>query len=132
MKPLKSLVFGKGLMISTLRGFKLITIRKYRADAHVFKKGELVIGIFMEGLSFILEITADTQCMPFGKLTDEASREDGFRNSNHAFQGLSSFYPGLKKTDTAGIIRFRVASIAGTQAVATNDYDFEPQVPIEL
>ena len=75
----KRLLFGEGLMSPTLTGNKQITIRKYRAGSHDFVKGEVIRGEFKDGLSILLEITADTEKKPLSELTDKKHRKTALR-----------------------------------------------------
>ena len=69
LPPIGELIFGDDLMSPTLTGEKLITIRRYRKGAHDFIKGEMVEGIFKDGLTILLEITEDTKIKTFAKLS---------------------------------------------------------------
>ncbi len=122
MAELKKLVFGEGLMGPTIAGDKKITLRKYRAGAHDFTKGLLILGIFKDGLNIVLCITKDTEKKPFSKMTYEEARLDGFADVEDAFNNLRDYYPDLKKTDILATIRYEVAEIASSPAVSFNEY----------
>lgn len=125
MNKLDRIVFGRGLLIPTLSGKKQITLRNYRPEAHDFLKGEILRGEFMEGITVLLEITADTEVTTFAELSDEAAREDGFESAEDAFQGLKEYYPDLKKTDLCAIIRYRVYVLPNGHKVADiNEFTF--------
>ena len=95
-------------MEPTLRGEKLVTLRRYREGAHDFEAGELVRGVFAEGFDVPLIITRNTQKKPFGALTLEEVAEDGFGDLKKALEGMRGYYPGLTEEDVMAIIRFRV------------------------
>jgi len=122
MTTLKELLFGEGLMSPTISGDKLITLRRYRKDAHDFLKGEIVRGIFKDGLTILLRITADTEVKPFDELTDGEARQDGFADAAAAFEGLKTYYPDLKRSDLAATIRYEVFSVDGARAVEYNEH----------
>jgi hypothetical protein len=115
------LKFGEGLLIPTLKEEKQITLRKYRPEAHQFKKDELFTGIFEEGINVWLHATADTEVKTFGELTDEEAREDGFLDAADAFEKMKKYYPDLTSETKLGIIRFdTVAIIKGMPAITIN------------
>ena len=122
---MKELIFGRGLLDPTTEGRKRITIRKYRAESHDFQAGEIVKGIFMEGLTILLRITADTLTKPFRELADQEAQDDGFDNAEHAFEGLQGYYPDLTKEDLAGIIRFEVLCVDQEPVVQFNQYIYD-------
>lgn len=124
VQPVKSIVFGKGLLVPTLTGNKQITIRKYRPEAHNFKKGEVAQGVFMEGLTIPLEITQDTETGRFKNLPDSVAQEDGFRDAKEAFMVLQNeYYQGnLKKSDPYGAIRYRVLRHQDEPVVSINEH----------
>jgi hypothetical protein len=126
MSTLKKLVFGKGLMLPSFLGEKKITIRRYRKDAHDFKKGDHVQAEFMDGLNAIIEITADTVVKPFSKLTREEAMEDGFRGVKEAFLGVAKHYPDLKRRDLMAVIRYRMPELEKVPYVSTNAYTVFP------
>ena len=104
----KTLIFAGGHLEPSLSGKKRITIRKYRPEAHDFKKGELVIGEFLNGYDMLLQILADTEMVLFRNLPDQPAQEDGYINSKEAFLGPKEYYPDLTEDDKAAIIRYRV------------------------
>ncbi len=122
LPPIPELIFGDDLMEPTLTGEKLITIRRYRKGAHDFIKGEMVEGIFKDGLTILLEITEDTKIKAFAELTDEEVQEDGFKHVNNAMYSLAKYYPDLQWSDKAAIIRFKIFEMADMPVVARNEY----------
>lgn len=120
MTEMNELLFGEGLLEPTLRGDKLITIRKYRAGAHDFKRDEIVKGVFKEGMTVLLRIRDDTEKKPFKQLKDSEAREDGYKDAKDAFNGLKVYYQDLKKSDTAAIIRFEVLRVNDIPVVSLN------------
>ncbi|MFH0892141.1 MAG: ASCH domain-containing protein [Candidatus Falkowbacteria bacterium] len=103
----KVLVFAGEHFEPTLWGIKQITIRKYRPEAHDFKKDELVIGEFLNGYDMLLQILADTETVPFHDLPDQTAREDGYKNREETFLDLKKYYPDLTKNEKIAIIRYR-------------------------
>jgi len=104
----KVLVFAGEHLEPSLSGIKQITIRKYRPEAHDFKKDELVIGEFLNGYDMLLQIIADTETVPFRDLPDQTAREDGYINREEAFLDLKKYYPNLTKNEKIAIIRYRM------------------------
>ncbi|MCK9352516.1 MAG: hypothetical protein M0P76_07100 [Candidatus Pacebacteria bacterium] len=86
-------------------GKKKITIRKYREGVHDFNKDEVFVGIFKDGLNILLVATTD-----------------GFTDADDAFLGLKRYYPELKRTDNAAVIRYRVYSVDDVPSVSANLY----------
>ncbi len=125
LPPMKQLLFGKGLMKPTLVGEKLITIRKYRKDAHDFINREAFLGVFKDGLNIILQATADTEVKLFREITDSEAREDGYRDAKDAFESLKIYYPDLLPIDKVAIIRFKILQIDNLSVVSTNEYGRE-------
>ena len=74
MNELPQLVFAEGLLAPTIAGDKLFTVRKYRADAHDFKKGDTVLGVFKDGMNVWLVITKDTKVCTFKSLKNTAKQ----------------------------------------------------------
>lgn len=122
MDKIKELVFGEGLMTPSLEGEKRLTLRRYRPESHDFKKGEIVVGIFKDGLDVLLKITADTLTKPFGKVTDREAKDWGRGDAASLFEGLLDYYPDLKKTDTLAVIEFEVLKVSGVPVVRFNQY----------
>lgn len=116
IKDIDTLIFGEGLLLPTLTGEKKITIRKYREGAHDFKEDQVILGVFREkNVEYaLLQITADTENKPFNRLTDKEARADGYEDAEDAFNRLkNSYYPDLKKSDTAAIIRYELLRFEG-------------------
>lgn len=123
LPPMKKLIFGRGLLLPTLRQNKKITIRKFRKEAHDFIEGETFIGVFQDGLNIILVATKDTVVKTFNKLTDKEAQEDGYKNAKDAFKKLKKgFYPDLKQEDTAAVIRYEILQIDKTLVVSANEF----------
>jgi hypothetical protein len=108
---LRVVKFGEGLLMPTLREEKQMTLRKYRPEAHQFKKGDLFIGSFEEGLDVVLHATADTEVKTFRELTDEEAQEDGFLDTADALEKMKKYYPDLTGDTKLGIIRFEIVEI---------------------
>ncbi|MBI3308564.1 MAG: ASCH domain-containing protein [Candidatus Melainabacteria bacterium] len=128
MPIVKRLVFGEGLMSPTLEGRKTITLRKYRPEAHDFKKGEVVVGEFKDGLDILLKITRDTEVKPISELTDEEAVLDGFDDAQAAFDALKGYYPDIAVSDELATIRFRALRYQGTPSVQFNQHATETQL----
>lgn len=123
LPPMKKIIFGKGLLMPTLKGEKKITIRKFRKEAQDFIADEPFIGSFQDGLDIILMATADTKIKPFSDLTDKEAREDGYKNARNLFSRFrKDFYPDLKEENTAAIIRYEILQIDKTPIVSTNEF----------
>lgn len=122
MAEMQRLIFAEGLMAPTLTGDKQITLRKYRAGAHDFVKGEVIRGEFKDGLNILLQITADTERKLFSELTDQEAQADGFDSAEDAFNGLKDYYPDLQKTDLLATIRYEVVKVNEVPAVSINEY----------
>lgn len=119
-KEMKKLFFGEGLMDASLDGSKTFTIRKYRAEAHDLKKGELVIGTFKDGLDIILQITTKVIKDKFKNLKrskDEADKEGGHWFDEKYFEGLKSYYPDLTWESDGAVIFFEVMKVNGIPVV---------------
>lgn len=126
---MKRLVFSNGLMSPSLDGSKSFTVRKYRAEAHNFKKGEIAIGEFMDGLDILIKITADTFKRSFRGLKHTAEVQKlglvtnlGFEFDENYFNDLKSYYPDLTWNDTGAVISFEVLKINGVPAVQHNKH----------
>jgi len=123
---MRRLVFGEGLMTPSLDGEKRFTVRKYREGSHDFKKGEIVIGEFKDGLDILIQITADTKKNSFEHL--KRSKRDldknGYWFDDEYFEDLKQF-PGYQNLtwDTMGaVIFFEVLKINGVPAVRINQH----------
>jgi len=121
---MKELIFAEGLLAPVLNGGKLITIRKFRKEAHTLSKGEAFLGVFRDGLNIVLVATAETEIMTFAELSDGQAREDGFKSARSAFFEMKKYYPDLKKTDTIGLIRFEIPKIEERPSVEYNQHAF--------
>ncbi|MEK7628196.1 MAG: ASCH domain-containing protein [Patescibacteria group bacterium] len=117
-RVVKQLPFDGGYLYDVLTGAKRITIRRYRQGKHDFNAGEVIYGDFKGELKILIRITAKVDLKPFGSLTKAEAREDGFNDANDAFNDLRKYYPQLKKTEMAAVIRFEVAKIDGVPAVS--------------
>lgn len=123
MSEMKKLVFAEGLLEPTIAGEKKITLRKYRAGTHDFTAGEIVRGVFKDGIDIPLLMSTDTLKKPFSELTDREAVEDGFQGTEDAFDGLLEYYPDLTRDTVIAVIRFEVATVAGIPAIAYNEHD---------
>lgn len=122
----KSLVFGKGLLWATLTGEKTFTVRKYREGAHDFKMGDVITGIFMDGLSVALEVRRDTIKKPFRELLSPKRdwEKRGYYFDKAYFESNKRF-PGYEDTtwDTMGaVILIKVFEISHCTAVRFNEH----------
>lgn len=112
-------------MTPSLSGEKTLTLRKYRPEAHDFKKGDVVVGVFKDGLNVLLQVTEDTLTKPFNEVTDEEARDWGRDDAVSLFQGLQDYYPDLKGSDTLAVIEFEVLKVDGVPVVQFNEYSSE-------
>lgn len=122
-KEMKKLVFGEGLMSPSLDGSKRYTVRKYRLEAHDFKKGEVVIGNFKDGLDILLRITDDVIKAPFKDLKrskGEAERKGGYYFDQKYFDDLKKYYPDLTWETTGAVVYFEVLKVNGVPVVQHN------------
>ncbi len=120
----RSLVFAEGLLRPVFFGKKEITLRHYRPEAHDFKKGELFVGKFKDGLDIALKAKQATKVKPFSALTDREAQEDGFRDVRDAFEGMGRYYSDLTPNSELAIVRFKMATKRGL-IVARPNYDTE-------
>ena len=125
MSAIKKIVFGEGLMWSTVREQKTATIRRYRPEAHDLKKGEVFVGEFKDGLDILMQATADTETKPFKELGDKESKESGFKDAKDAKSGLKHWYQDLKMTEMAAILRHEVYKVNGIPVVSFNEHASE-------
>ena len=112
MKEERKVYFGSGLLLGSLLGWMPGTIRRYRPEAHAFREGETVTGVFKEEYGTVLVpmvITRDTETKPFRALTDAEVGEAGFTSRADAYIGLQRFYPDLGLDDVMAILRPRPA-----------------------
>lgn len=121
---MKELVFGEGLMAPSLDGSKRFTVRKYRAGAHDFVKGDIVKGIFKDGLTILIQITESTLKDEFRSLSrpQEDAEKNGYYFDEDYFLDLRGFYPDLAWTDVGAVIFFEVLKVDGEPVVAMNEY----------
>ena len=115
----REILFGTGFFNITITGEKKLTLRKFSAK-HLFKKGELALGIFEEGYNLPLEITRDTKVTPWFNLTDEIARQAGYKDAQTAFDEHKQYYPDLTRDDDMAIIYYRVPMIQGFKTITTN------------
>lgn len=119
---MKELVFGEGLMNPTIQEKKKITIRKFRPEAHNFTTGEVIKGVFKDGLVILLRITADTETKILFRLTDFEAREDGYHNAIEAAEELKQYYPDLNMDSVMAIIRYEILKIEDAPIVSFNEF----------
>lgn len=123
LPPMKKIIFGKGLLIPTLKGEKKITIRKFRKEAHDLIEDEPFVGSFQNGLDIILVATKDTKVKLFSEITDKEAREDGYKNARNLFSRFrKDFYSDLKEEKTAAIIRYEIMRVDKTPVVSANEF----------
>ena len=125
MAEMKRLVFGEGLLIPSLDGSKRYTVRKYREDAHDFKKDEIVIGEFKDGLDVLLRIVKDTKKDTFSLL--KASKKNVVRNEYYFdteyFEDLKQYYPDLTWDTMGAVVFFEVLKVNDVSVVSINEHD---------
>lgn len=109
---MKTLLFGEGLLAPTLEGRKRITIRKFRAEAHSFIEGEIILGKFAEGPELALRILADTKVLQAGALSDAIAREDGFADAADMMVQMRRYYPDFGPETQVGVIRYETFEAA--------------------
>lgn len=122
MAEVKRLVFGEGLMVPSLDGSKRFTVRKYREGAHDFKKDEIVIGEFKDGLNILLHITEDTKKDTFKRLKRSKKEIDknGYYFDTKYFEDLKQYYPDLTRDTMGAVIFFEVLKVNGVSVVSVN------------
>lgn len=108
---MKRLKFAEGLLEPVLLGDKLVTLRKFRAEAHMFTRGETVIGEFADfgGVLVLLEITANTEVLYGSAISNAAAKEDGFRDRAEMFTVMKTYYPDFGPDTPCAIVRFKKA-----------------------
>ncbi len=116
---MKRLVFGEGLMNPSLDGSKRFTVRKYREGAHDFKKDEIVIGEFKDGLDILLRITRDTKIAIFKRLKSSGS---GYHFDDQYFEELKQYYPDLTWNTMGAVVFFEVLKVNAVPAVKINQH----------
>ena len=125
MPQMKRLIFGRGLMNSSLNGSKTFTIRKYREGAHDFVEDEIVIGEFQDGFDILIRITKDTLKRPFKALRrnkKEAKETGGYWFDKAYFNDLKLYYYYLTWDTMGAVIFFEILKINGAQVVQLNEY----------
>ena len=122
---MRRLKFAKGLLRPVISGDKKITLRRYKAEAHDFNVGDVILGIFEDGLSIPLLVTKDTVAKRFSELTEDEAIEDGFSDSQSAFEGVRKHYPhtAMFWLDYMAVIRFEVLKVEGIPVISYNSYD---------
>jgi hypothetical protein len=124
MPEMKKLVFGRGLMSPSLDGQKTFTIRKYKEGTHDFKKGEIIKGVFRDGLDILLQITDDPIKNSFKNLRRARLYlpTNGYYFDNKYFKDLKVWYPDLTWDDIGTVIRFEVLKVDGVSVVSFNEH----------
>lgn len=124
MTEMKRLIFGEGLLSSSLDGSKRFTVRKYREGSHDFTKGEIIKGEFKDGLTILLHVTEDTKKGAFKDLKKPKQDIDknGYYFDTQYFNDLVVWYPDLTWDDRGAIIFFEVLKVNGVSVVSINEY----------
>ena len=117
---IRILLFGKGLLAPTLTEEKQISLRKFRQEAHDFKKGEYFIGSFKDDLDILLQATEDTEVKLFKELSPDDVISDGFEDVQDAFEKMHIYYPELTMEDKMGLIHYEIPKINGIPVVKAN------------
>jgi hypothetical protein len=121
---IKRLVFGKGLMSPSLDGEKTFTIRKYKEGTHDFKKGEIIKGVFRDGLDILLQITDDPKIDKFNNLKRAQLylALNRYYFDTKYFRDLKKWYPELTWDDVGIVIFFEVLKVEGVSVVSLNEH----------
>lgn len=125
MAEMKRLIFGEGLMFPSLDGKKNFTIRKYREDAHDFKKGEIVIAEFKDGLTILIAITEDTKKASFTDLVrskEEFEKHGGYYFDAEYYRTLRSYYPDMKWSMIGAVISYEILKVNDMPVVTLNEH----------
>ncbi len=123
---MKILRFGFGFLMPTILGKRHSGILKYHPSEHAVKTGEIASGWFRDGLSILLEITADPVVKPFKDLTKEEMNDSGYENHENALMHLKAEYPsGFDSEDTVAVIRYKVLEINGIPTILPNKVNLE-------
>ncbi len=124
MEVTRELIFGEGLMAPIFSGDKTFTVRKFRLGAHDFKKGEIIIGKFKDGLNVLLQITKDSKITLFKRLLNSKRdlENDGYWFNGEYFNGLKNYYPDLTWEDMGAIVFHEVLKVSGVPVVALNEF----------
>jgi len=107
------LIFAEGLLGNYINGEAQWTFRKYSPGSHEFKKGQIIEGHFLEGVTLLLEVLVDTQIKFFSYITADECREWGGDNCSHPemMTQMRKYNPGVTENDMAAMIRVRLARI---------------------
>ncbi|MDO8743264.1 MAG: hypothetical protein Q7J30_01760 [Candidatus Azambacteria bacterium] len=111
-------------MVPTFYGDKYFTVRKFRQGAHDFKKDEVIIGKFKDGLNVLLQITKDSKIAPFKRLTSIKKNLDkvGYWFNEEYFNDLKGYYPDLNWDDMGAVVFYEVLKVSGVPVVAVNEF----------
>ncbi len=120
MTDFRTLGFSEGLENIVRKSENLTTIRKFRPEAHSFKKGETFIGQFdEEDVKVLFTATEDTVTKTFESLSPAEIEKEGYKNSDEAFDKMKEYYNDLQPGDTMAIITYEVYKVEGVPVVQT-------------
>lgn len=103
--PLKALLFAEGgdMLVNIARGLKSITIRTGWRD---YKAGEKVLLCCPYASFCVWAKLSEVRHTTFEDISLKEMMDDGFGSLKSMMDGLSNFYPDIKETDRATVIRW--------------------------
>ncbi|MBI2640667.1 MAG: hypothetical protein HYW91_02130 [Candidatus Sungbacteria bacterium] len=127
------LIFVEGLIQNFLTGEECLDFRIYREGSNDFKKGQLIEGHFMDGISLLLEVTEDTVVKRFKDITDEerakwAHFNDPEMSHTDMMEIMRGYYPGLTDESEAAINALRIPRINGRPIAGFLPEDLQEQI----
>ncbi len=127
------LIFVEGLIGNFLTGEDCLDFRIYREGSNDFKKGQLIEGHFLDGLSLLLEVTEDTVVKRFSSITAaERSKWARFNDPNMSHTEMTrimrEYYAGLTNDSLTAINALRLPKINGRSIAGLLPEDLQQQI----
>lgn len=124
MSEMKRLVFGEGLMSPSLDGSKRFTVRRYRKGSHDFKKDEVFVGEYKDGLNILHRACQDTKIGTFKglKSSKENLNKKGWYFDEEYFDDLAAYYEDLDWDELGAIIFYEVLKVNNVPVVSLNEH----------
>ena len=103
--PLKALLFAEGgdMLVNIARGLKFITILTGWRDS---KAGQKVLLCCPYASFCVWAKLSEVRHTAFEDISFKEMMDDGFGSLRSMMDGLSNFYPDVKETDKATVIRW--------------------------
>jgi len=123
-KGMKRLIFGECLMSPSLDGSKRFTVRRYRQGSHDFKKNEIFIGEYKDGLDILHQAIADTKIGTFRllKLDKKYLDKKGYYFDEEYFEDLATYYENLDWDELGAVIMYEVLKVNDVPVVCFNEH----------